>query len=535
MKKVVAYCRVSTDSEDQNNSLQNQKAYFERHINDNEEWSLTRIYADEGITGTSTKKRKQFNQMIRDAENGKIDIILTKEVSRFARNTVDALQYTRKLKAMGIEVYFLLDNISTADKDGELRLTIMSSLAQEEARKISERCTWGAKRSMEKGVVFGNVVLGYYLENGKITGINPKEAEIVKSIFHKYLYEEKGFFTIGRELMEKGIKTSRGNSKWYATTIKQILTNEKYCGDLKQGKTYIPNYLDKKTKKNKGEREFVTIKNHHEPIISREDFEKVQEEIKRRHRETVKDDNKRRHSSKYAFSGKLICANCGRSFGVGATKTLQTGEIRRQYRCRTRVDNGITTINENGETFGCNADIVYEDVLQECLKQLIKQIAKDKEQIINTVQQLVENVINKREKKELKENTTLKRKEAILKERDKAIELCIKGLITEEELERKKEEKQEELKQIERELLEQQEELKAIENKNEIIEKSKQLITDIINTKVFSDEVCRTLVDKIIVHNKAEFDFYLKGNAGDYFSKSAGVLLYNYHGKILNV
>lgn len=335
--------------------------------------------------------------------------------------------------------------------------------------------------------------------------------------------------------MEKGIKTSRGNSKWYATTIKQVLTNEKYCGDLKQGKTYIPNYLDKKTKKNKGEREFVIIRDHHEPIISREDFEKVQEEIKRRHRDTVKDDNKRRHSSKYAFSGKLICANCGRSFGVGATKTLQTGEIRRQYRCRTRVDNGITTINKEGETFGCNADIVYEDVLQKCLKEIIKQIAKDKEQIINTVQQLVENVINKREKKELKENTTLKRKEAIIRERDKAIELCIKGLITEEELARKKEEKQEELKQIERELLEQQEELKAIENKNEIIEKSKQLITDIINTKVFSDEVCRTLVDKIIVHNKAEFDFYLKGNTGDYFSKQDGVLLYNYHGKILNV
>lgn len=142
MKRVVSYCRVSTDSLDQANSLENQRSYFEKHINDNEDWNLTKIYADEGITGTSTKKRKQFNQMIRDAENGKFDIILTKEVSRFARNTVDALQYTRKLKAMGIEVYFLLDNISTADKDGELRLTIMSSLAQEEARKISERCTW---------------------------------------------------------------------------------------------------------------------------------------------------------------------------------------------------------------------------------------------------------------------------------------------------------------------------------------------------------------------------------------------------------
>ena len=235
MKRVVAYCRVSTDSEDQVNSLENQKMYFNREIKNNPEWEFTKIYADEGITGTSVKKRKEFNKMIRDAENGKFDIILTKEVSRFARNTVDALQYTRRLKAIGIETYFLLDNISTADKDGELRLTIMSSLAQEEARKISERCTWGAKRSMEKGVVFGNIVLGYHLKDGKLT-IDQEEAKIVKDIFHKYLYEEKGFFTIGRELMEKGVKTSRGNNKWYATTIKFILTNEKYCRRFKARK-----------------------------------------------------------------------------------------------------------------------------------------------------------------------------------------------------------------------------------------------------------------------------------------------------------
>lgn len=309
MKRVVAYCRVSTDKTDQLNSLENQKSYFERHINNNKDWELMNVYADEGITGTSTKKRKQFNQMIKDAENGKFDIILTKEVSRFARNTVDALNYTRKLKSIGIEVYFLLDNISTADKDGELRLTIMSSLAQEEARKISERCTWGAKRSMEKGVVFGNCILGYNLKNGKLT-INKEEAKIVQSIFHKYLYEGKGLFTISRELMEKGVQTSRENKKWYPTTVKSILGNEKYIGDLKQGKTYIEDFLNKKTKKNKGEREFVIIKNNHEPIISREDFEKAQEEMEKRHRETVKDDCKRKYSNKYAFSGKLICSEC---------------------------------------------------------------------------------------------------------------------------------------------------------------------------------------------------------------------------------
>lgn len=181
------------------------------------------------------------------------------------------------------------------------------------------------------------------MKEGKLT-VNEKEAETVKLIFHKYLYEEKGFFTISRELMEKGIKTNRNNGRWYPTTVKAILTNEKYCGDLKQGKTYVADFLNKKTKINKGEREFVIIKDHHTPIISRQEFDRVQEEIKKRHRDTVKYD--RRYTNKYAFSGKLTCAECGRSYGVGSTKKLTTGAIRRSYRCRTRVDNGKRTINE---------------------------------------------------------------------------------------------------------------------------------------------------------------------------------------------
>lgn len=528
MKRVVAYCRVSTDSDDQANSLDNQKAYFDRNIKDNPEWEFMNIYADEGITGTSTKKRKSFNKMIEDAYNGKFDIILTKEVSRFARNTVDALEYTRKLKNMGIAVYFLLDNISTEDKDGELRLTIMSSLAQEESRKISERCKWGVKRSMERGVVFGNCILGYNLKDGKLT-VNEEQAKVVKDIFNSYLYEEKGFFTIGRELMTKGIKTDRGNSRWYPSTVKQILTNEKYCGDLVQGKTYIPNYLDKKTKKNKGEREFIIIRDNHPAIIERGVFNKVQEEIKRRHRDTVKDDCKRKHSNKYAFSGKVICSKCGRSYGVGSTKKLQTGEIRRSYRCRTRVDNGRKTISENGEAFGCDSDIVYEDVLKECLKDIIKGIVKEKDKIILDVQKMVEGEINKRVKKEEKENTLLNKKKSVKNEIQKLIELCLKGIITEQELVEKKEEKEAELKRIEEGIKEQEEEVKALQNKDKIIEKSKQIITDIVETKNISDEVCRTIVDKVIVYNKNEFDFYLKGNTDDFFSKKEGVLLYNNH------
>ena len=215
----------------------------------------------------------------------------------------------------------------------------------------------------------------------------------------------------------------------------------------------------------------------------------------------------------------------------GSTKTLISGAKRRSYRCRTRVENGRKTISEQGETFGCNSDIVYEDVLKECVKSIIKEIVKDKERIINDIEKVVENTINKRVKKEEEGNLLLKRKEEIQKERQRAIELCIKGLITEEELQLKKEEKEEELKIIDRELKEQEEELNAVENKTQIIDKAKQTIEDIVENKVISDEVCKSLVDKVIVHSKADFDFYLKGNQGDFF-KRKGVLLYNNHGKI---
>lgn len=215
----------------------------------------------------------------------------------------------------------------------------------------------------------------------------------------------------------------------------------------------------------------------------------------------------------------------------GSTKTLISGAKRRSYRCRTRVDNGKRTINEQGEIFGCNSDIVYEDVLKECLKSILKEVIKDKEKIISDVEKIVETTINKRIKKEEKGNMLLNRKEEIKKERQRAIELCIKGLITEDELQMKKKEKEEELRIIDLELKEQEEEINAFENKKQIIDKAKQTIEDIVETKIISDEVCKSIVDKVIVHSKADFDFYLKGNQGDYF-KRKGVLLYNNHGII---
>lgn len=223
--RVAAYCRVSTDSGDQANSLASQKSYFSQYIQRNPLWELTSVYADEGVTGTSTKKRHAFNRMIQDAEAHCYDLILTKEISRFARNTLDSIFYTRKLKELGIGVLFLNDNINTLDPDAELRLTIMSSIAQEESRKTSDRVKWGQKRRMEQGVVFGRSMLGYDVRGGRLF-VNEPGAEVVRLIFHKFADEGKGTHIIARELREAGISTHSAIKNWSNTVILRALRNE---------------------------------------------------------------------------------------------------------------------------------------------------------------------------------------------------------------------------------------------------------------------------------------------------------------------
>ena len=269
--KICAYCRVSTDKNDQTNSLENQIKFFENY-------NITKLYIDEGISGTAVKNRKGFLSMIEDAEKGEFDYIITKEISRFARNTLDSIYYTRLLKELGVGVYFLNDNINTLDPDAELRLTIMSSIAQEESRKTSERVKWGQKRQMEKGIVFGKSMLGYNVINGEIF-IEEKGAEIVKKIFTLYLKEDMSTYSVAEYLNKNNVKTNNGN-KWSATAVLRILKNEKYCGDLLQKKTYTPNYLTHEKRLNKGEEDIVLIKNHHKPIISRKMFKAVQNKLK---------------------------------------------------------------------------------------------------------------------------------------------------------------------------------------------------------------------------------------------------------------
>ena len=387
--RVAAYCRVSTEEEEQLSSLKSQREFFQSYISNHPDWELVKVYYDEGVSGTSTQHRNGFNNMIEDAALNLIDLIITKEVSRFARNTVDTLSITRELKKQGIGVVFVNDNINTLDSDGELRLSIMATIAQEESRKTSERVKWGHKRCMERGVVFGRSMLGYDVRGGKLY-INEEEAEIVRLIFHKYVNENKGTHVIARELLEAGIRPMRVKH-WSNTVILRLLRNEKYVGDLCQQKTYTPSYLDHKKKANKGEVEQVYIKDHHEPIVKRELWDKAQDILAAR---TLTDEQKSRHSCRYPFSGKIICGECGKKY-VSRTKALSDGSRYKAWRCGETAAHGRRKQAPNGEIVGCNNISVNDKVLREGVLFTLKLLKLNKEEIIAEMTNELKSVMGK--------------------------------------------------------------------------------------------------------------------------------------------
>ena len=371
--KVAIYCRVSTDKDDQANSFEAQQRYFRDFIARNPGWELYGIYADEGISGTSTRGRGQFLRMIDDACGGRFSMIVTKEVSRFSRNIVDAITCTRDLKAMGVGVLFVNDGIHTLDPDAELRLSIMASIAQEESRKTSSRVVWGQTRQMEKGVVFGPSMLGYDVSGGKLS-INEDGAELVRLIFHKYAAEQMGTAQIARFLTRNGCRTYRGSSQWKAGQIIKILKNEKYAGDLVQKKTYTPNYLTHEKKRNTGQVELIRIENHHEPIVSREIWDAAQERLRKNNRHTG---DAAGHSCRYIFSGKIRCGQCGGSF-VGHNKKRRDGTKIRRWRC-ANADRGQCNIGR----------IVRDDDAVNMLKIAVQNLHIDRSALADDVAALV--------------------------------------------------------------------------------------------------------------------------------------------------
>lgn len=501
-KRVAAYCRVSTDNEDQANSFESQQRYFKQYIERNPDWELYEIFADEGISGTNTKKRKEFNRMIACAKNGDFDLIITKEISRFARNTLDSIYYTRDLKKHGVGVIFMNDNINTLDGDAELRLAIMSSIAQEESRKTSERVKWGQKRQMEQGVVFGRSMLGYDVENGKMT-INEEGAKIVRLIFHKFVNEGKGTHVIARELREEGIRPMRVK-EWQNTVILRIIRNEKYCGDLVQKKTYTPDFLSHEKKYNRGQEEFVIIKDHHEPIISRELFEEANRILDER---SLSQEGKAKHSNRYPFSGKIKCGCCGSSY-VARYKTRKDGSRYKAWRCNEAAKHGSPHVDKAGNQVGCTGASIRNEDATHIMFLVTKELKLKQTKIIKNLISIIQSIISMdttgTDVEKLKTQI-----QTIEDKRTKLIDIYMSGDITKEEFSAARSKCDTEIKELQSVIDSFDKQQTMIRQQQELVQEISDAINEIVGGVEYDDEFYKHILDKMVVNDKDNIDVYL--------------------------
>lgn len=382
---MAAYCRVSTDQLEQLSSYEAQVEYYTSYISSHPDYELSGIYADEGISGTNTKKREQFNKMIKDCKEKKIDMIITKSISRFARNTLDCLNFVRQLKDLGIGVIFEKENINTLDAKGEVLLSILSSLAQDESRSISENSTWGIRRRFEQGKVAVNHTkfLGYDKDEDGNLIINEKQAKIVKRIFTDYL-NGKGPNRIARELEAEGVPNWNGKTKWYEGSIRNMLKNEKYKGDALLQKTYTVDYLTKKRVANTGQIPRYYVEDNHPAIIDKDMWEAVQLEIERR-----KEFAEKHGISKidYAtvdnpFAGKVICGHCGSPFGRKVWNSTDERLRRIVWRCNEKY-------SVKGEK-SCQNKHVDDKVLYQAFINTFNAIIENKDYFLEKWQQNID-------------------------------------------------------------------------------------------------------------------------------------------------
>ena len=501
-KRVAAYCRVSTDHEDQANSFESQQRYFRQYIERNPDWELYEIFADEGISGTNTQKRSEFKRMIACAKEGDFDLIITKEISRFARNTLDSIYYTRDLKKHGVGVFFMNDNINTLDGDAELRLAIMSSIAQEESRKTSERVKWGQKRQMEQGVVFGRSMLGYDVKDGKMT-INEEGAKIVRLIFHKFANENKGTHVIARELREAGITPMRVK-EWSNTVILRVIRNEKYCGDLVQKKTFTPDFLSHEKKYNRGEEEFVIIKDHHEPIVSRELFEKANRILDEK---SLTQEGKAKHSNRYPFSGKIKCGCCGSSY-VARYKNRKNGTRYKAWRCYKSATQGSPHTDKAGNPLGCsNPSIRNEDavhIMYLVTRSLQLEEKKITANLLSVIQSVLSVNTNYSHIEKLKEQI-----QTVEDKRTQLIDLCISGAITKQEFITKREACDKEISELRDTISGIDQQHLLADQQESVMKEITAAIHEIVSGVEYEDAFYSQILDKMVVQNKDTVDVYL--------------------------
>ena len=424
--RVTFYARVSTDRYEQLNSLENQVIYFSNFIKEQENWTFVDGYVDEGISGTSVKKREDFLRMVDDAKKKKFDLILTKEISRFSRNTLDSIKYTQELLSNGVGVHFLSDNINTFQPDSELRLTIMSSIAQEEIRKLSERVRFGYKRSVEKGIVPGsNNIYGYTKNKGKLV-IDEEQAKFIRLIFETYVSENIGVHRLGFKLFDEYGVTNYSGKPIAGTVIKNIIRNPKYKGYFCAHKETTVDYHDRKRKRFKRD-EWIVYKDNETcpPIVSEELWDKANEILDAR---SKKHDqiNKNNKYNKFPFSGLMHCYFDGATFVRG---TYQIGKGDRSRRRKFWACNNYR-IHGKKKTEGCNSPVLYYEELVEVCKKILNMILVCQDDLISEINDMISDIRTKKDyKKEIKMideklfKTNNEKKELIMMRMRKEIDL----------------------------------------------------------------------------------------------------------------
>lgn len=505
--RVAAYCRVSTDQEEQQSSYEAQIEYYTDKIVKNPEWTLVDIYADEGITGTSAHKRPRFLKMIEHCKKGKIDMILTKSISRFARNTLDCLNYIRMLKELNIPVIFEKEGINTMKMASEMAITMMGCFAQAESESISQNVTWGKRQSFKNGKVTFNYAnfLGYKKGENDQPEIDQEQAETVRRIFNMYLagYSMAG---IKQELESDGVLTAAGKSEWSQAGISSILRNEKYTGNSLLQKTFVADVLTKKIKKNNGELPKYLIKNSHPSIIAQDIFDRVQEEIARRNSKRKASEKNTvselgRYSSKYALTELLICGDCGTPYK--RVTWSRNGKKKIVWRCTSRLDYGTKYCKQS--------PTLEEHILQDAILRALQLPPEDRNELASTIKQNLQIAMSGKNE----EIDVIAIKHRIKELNDVTLDLVnisIKSGTAAECFEDKFIEISDEVNKLQ-EILRQYESRHTADNnlQSKMNEVSKLLATDNLNLTEYDDQFVRQVVDTIKVVSGDKILIILKG------------------------
>ena len=532
-RRIVIYARVSTEHKEQLDALENQLEWYKPILALKPEWELVDRYIDKGITGTSAEKRPQFMQMIRDAKLRKFDMIITREVSRFARNTVDTLQYTRTLKEYGVEVFFINDNIRTFDCDGELRLTIMATLAQDESRKTSVRVKSGLQTSMDNGVFFGNGnILGYDRIETHIGAektvefrLNPEQSKTVRMIYDMYLQGD-GLVKIKYQLEQAGRLTAMGKSSWHPTVISHVLQNTFYCGIITYHKEFTPDYLKQKKIKNYGEIELTQVKGRHEPIVTVEEYERVQR-IMASKRQTLKNLKTGRQTPvtkgkqpRVGVWGKLLVCSCGEKFNKRVW-TRTNGVVNPAYQCYGQAKTGSyqTRKNKGLSLDGiCDTPMIPEWKLQMMANIIFRDFLNDKQRVLDIANSmLMEHIKDDDEKPDNGQLLADKKSELerLKRKRENLVDMRADDLISKEEFQKR-------LAPIDKEIGQAYNVIRELENaerpeaedinyeeKLTVLQYALERYTDLDENKDVPPNVIEAFVEKIVA-SKDGFEWYLR-------------------------